>query len=73
MSCACDIEKCFCWNGREDELHDCIDRSKFVTDIRKKLAKKKIKRSSSIRILLNFSNFKNQSRTFQLAEQTLLQ
>lgn len=44
MSTACDIEKCFCWNGCEDKLHDCIERSKFVKNVRKQLTKKKYKK-----------------------------
>ena len=41
MSSACDNEKSFCWNDCEDKLHDCIERSKFVKEVRKKLTKKK--------------------------------
>ncbi|MFX1340328.1 MAG: hypothetical protein ACFFDK_17090 [Promethearchaeota archaeon] len=44
MASACGIEKFFCWNGCEEKLHDCIERSKFVKDIRKDLAKKKYKK-----------------------------
>lgn len=47
MSIACDIEKYVCWNGCDDKLHDCIERSKFVKDIRKKLIKKKYKKKFS--------------------------
>ncbi len=43
MSVSYDNEKYFCWNGCEDVLHECIERSKFVKDIRNKLAKKKCK------------------------------
>ena len=38
----------FCWNACEDKLRECIDRNKFVKDIRNKLAKKKFKKIKDI-------------------------
>lgn len=43
MTIACDVERCFCWNGCDEILHECIERSKYIKDVRKKLAKKKYK------------------------------
>ena len=43
MIIACEVERCFCWNGCDEILHECIERSKYVKDFRKKLAKKKYK------------------------------
>ena len=37
----CDEEKKFCWNGDEDALKECIERSKFVKTVRKKLIQKR--------------------------------
>jgi hypothetical protein len=39
-------EKCFSWNACEDKLQDCISRNQLVKEIRKKLAKKKIDKST---------------------------
>jgi hypothetical protein len=38
-------KKCFCWNGSDDNLKCCIDRSKYVQETRKKLAKRKRNKS----------------------------
>ncbi|MHA1436038.1 MAG: hypothetical protein ACTSPD_00540 [Promethearchaeota archaeon] len=37
------IKKCFCWNGCDDKLHRCIERNKFVKQVRYHLMQKKIK------------------------------
>ena len=34
-------EKCFCWNGDDDTLENCIRRNKFVKSVRAEIIKKK--------------------------------
>jgi len=36
-----DIDKCICWHGNDENLRKCIERNKFVQQIRNELMKKR--------------------------------
>lgn len=41
-----DLKKCSCWNGCENLLKDNIERNEFYKEIRKNLARKRLKKTS---------------------------
>ncbi|MFX0069488.1 MAG: hypothetical protein ACFFAO_00140 [Candidatus Hermodarchaeota archaeon] len=49
MSAVCNSKSCFCWNGCDDHLHECIERSKFVKETRTKLVKNKFKKKFKLK------------------------